>query len=443
LKLATRFKVWFRRKRRNRAARRRRAALREFVYLDEVSIFSLLASRLGPIATEFTENQRASLKAEVGGVGSSVEAGSQVLRKSTVQTSFKELYELETDSLMLRPIDHKTKRPKVDNIHDVILSKEVLIADGWIIDPENLSRGNLIEAEVQLEASDIFRVSSVLATILEIIDENPEMFGVEGPNLTQGKAAGRVLDKLLVGLVPVSGVAIDYQVIAIENKEWILHRKLLSGLSDRHSLQSYPLYIVGVAEQSLFWKDVRRVLFSNARFRVLCRLAQDALKNSWTPVKLAHILDLVKPGLGDQIDTLGSVVLASMVNASTADQTTDRRELVRNALIRYAMLLGEHYKQEITVTDLTTAGLLSDEQCDNFYNFETRRGAFNHISSFLKQRFDGNFDPLVVAQYRMVALVEAGLDPTGKPLPTGTSTAAPPSVVEKRFLDSEFVAIYW
>lgn len=443
MKLATRLKVWFRRKRRNRAARRQGAALREFVYLDEVSVFSLLASRLGPIATEFTENQRASLKAEVGGIGSSVEAGSQVLRKSIVQTSFKELYELERDSLALRPLDHKTKPPKVDDIRHALLSKEVLMADGWIIDPENLSRGNLIEAEVQLEASDIFRVSSVLSTILEIIDENPEMFGVEGPNLTQGKAAGRVLDKLLVGLVPVSGVAIDYQVVAVDNKEWIVHRKLLASLSDAKSLSAYPLHVVGVAEQSLFWKDVRRVLFSNARFRVLCRLSQDALTHSWTPVKLAHILDLVKPGLGDQIDTLGSVVLASMVNASSTDQTADRRELVRKALIRYAALLGEHYKEQVTVNDLTTAGLLSDERCDDFDTFEARRNAFNQIFTFMKQRLDVNFEPLVVAQYRMIALVEAGLDPIGKPLPANTSAAVPTTSAEKKFLDSEFVAIYW
>lgn len=434
--------MWVRRNRRKRAARRQEAALREFVYLDEVSVFSLIASRLGPVATEFTENQRASLKAEVGGIGSSVEAGSQVLRKSTVQTTFKELYELEIDSLAIRPIDQELKLPRINDIHDAIAIKDVLIADGWIIDPENLSRGKLIEAEVQLEASDIFRVSSVLSTILEIIDENPEMFGVESANLTQGKAAGRVLDKLLVGLVPVSGVAVDYQVVSVENKEWIIHSKLLSSLSGTPP-QSYPLYVVGVAEQSLFWKDVRRVLFSNARFRVLCRLAQDALKQSWTPVKLAHILDLVKPGLGGQIDTLGSVVLASMVNAGATDQTADRKRLVHDALIRYATLLSDHYHQTITIADLAAAGFPSDRQCEQFATLEERRRAFNEISTFLMQRFDAEFDPVVVAQYRSIALVEAGLDYSGQPLPTEAAVATPIAPAEKRFLDTEFVAIYW
>lgn len=439
--LSTRFRVWLRQKRRKSSARRQGAALREFVYLDEVSVFSLIASRLGPIATEFTENQRASLKAEVGTVGSSIEAGSQVLRKSTVQTSFKELYELEMESFAIRPIEHRVILPPVKTIEEAVAMKDILIADGLLVDPEDLSRGTLLEAELQLEASDIFRVSSVLSTILEIIDENPAMFGVETTNFSQGKAAGRVLDKLLVGLVPVNGVAVDYRVAAVDNKEWIVHRELLSKLTE--SPKTIPLHVVGVAEQSQFWKDVRRVLFSNARFRVLCRLGQDGLRPSWTPVKLAHILDLVKPGLGDQIDTLGSVVLASMVSASASDQSADRKKFARDALTRYAILLGEHFKTAVTSDDLAASGLSSDADCGDFETVEARRRAFNRVADFLKERFEVDSDPVVLAQYRTAALIEAGLDLTGKPLPANTATVTTTQTTEKRYLDSEFVAIYW
>jgi hypothetical protein len=441
LTLSTRFRVWLRQKRRKNSARRQGAALREFVYLDEVSVFSLIASRLGPIATEFTENQRASLKAEVGTVGSSIEAGSQVLRKSTVQTSFKELYELELESLAIRPIEHQVILPPVKTIEEAVAMKDILIADGLLVDPEDLSRGTVFEAEVQLEASDIFRVSSVLSTILEIIDENPAMFGVETTNFSQGKAAGRVLDKLLVGLVPVNGIAVDYRVVTVDNKEWIVHKDLLSNLTE--SSKTTPLHVVGVAEQSQFWKDVRRVLFSNARFRVLCRLAQDGLRPSWTPVKLAHILDLVKPGLGDQIDTLGSVVLASMVSASATDQSEDRKKFARDALTRYAILLGEHFKTVFTSDDLAASALPSDADCNDFKTVEARRRAFNRVADFLKERFGVDFDPVVLAQYRTAALIEAGLDLTGKPLPANTATVTMTQTTERRYLDSEIVAIYW
>ena len=57
----------FRRLRRARVQEYSHGPLREFVYLDEVSVYSLLASRKGGIATEFTENQTASLNSSVGG----------------------------------------------------------------------------------------------------------------------------------------------------------------------------------------------------------------------------------------------------------------------------------------------------------------------------------------------------------------------------------------
>ncbi len=74
------------------------APLRESVYLDDVSVYSLTASRLGSIATEFTDTETSTLGGEVeswlegfgGFAKGSVRAkssssrvqSSQVLRKS-------------------------------------------------------------------------------------------------------------------------------------------------------------------------------------------------------------------------------------------------------------------------------------------------------------------------------------------------------------------------
>ena len=56
--------TWFRNRTRTRSASSE--TLREFVYLDEVSVYSLLASREHGIATQFTERQTAALNSEVG-----------------------------------------------------------------------------------------------------------------------------------------------------------------------------------------------------------------------------------------------------------------------------------------------------------------------------------------------------------------------------------------
>ena len=106
MNLITRPRIWFRRRRLKRAAKKQQVApLREFVYLDEVSVYSLNASRLGSIAAEFSETRSSSLQSEVGssigagaegvakaGVNSRLLAGqareSQVVRTAIVQTVF-------------------------------------------------------------------------------------------------------------------------------------------------------------------------------------------------------------------------------------------------------------------------------------------------------------------------------------------------------------------
>ncbi|KAA0234619.1 MAG: ATP-dependent zinc metalloprotease FtsH [Acidimicrobiales bacterium] len=110
--LRSRWQGWRRRRRREKAAKDTTdAPLRECVYLDEVSVYSLLSSRIGALVTELTETETKSLTGEAEGIASSnvgiakgeararTEAtstrGTQVLRKSIVQTTFKELVEYE------------------------------------------------------------------------------------------------------------------------------------------------------------------------------------------------------------------------------------------------------------------------------------------------------------------------------------------------------------
>lgn len=463
MKFSIRLSRWFRQWRRKRASRKKQAVLREFVYLDEVSVYSLIASRLGPIATEFTETETSSLQVEASsslsaGVGiakgevqshalSGQTQGSQVLRKSIVQTTFKELYELEVDSLTMRPISQNLIPPKIYNIDELITALDKLATDGWILDPEKLARGQLLEVEVQLEADAIFRVSAVVSALLEIVQEDPKMFGLDlYGELMQVKSMDRILGKLLTGLVPVRGHADNYGVVKFGEKEWIVHRKLLNELKDTdlpHPIR--PLYIVGVAEQSLFWKDIRRVLFSNARFRVLCRMAQDGTQSSWTPIKLAHVLDAVAPGFANEIDAAGSGALAAMVNASKSNLNANRKQhLMKKALQTYAMLLIEHYCLSTTEQDMAHISFLSEQYCTSFNSQRERREAFEAIAQFLLVRFDLEREPMIVAQYRSAALADVGLDISGQPMPLVVpEDVAPSPNSEERFLDTEFVAIYW
>lgn len=298
MNLFTRLQAWFRRWRgKQESEGQNDAPLREFVYLDEVSVYSLMASRRGPIPAEFTDTKSTSSQEEIGSslgassgvakaelnsrMSTSQTQGSQVLRRSTVQATFKELYEkeVESDSLAMQPVSEDMEPPEIGSLEDLKAKREELQGLGWIIDPAKLTRGQLFEVEVRLEAEAIFQFNAVVSAILEIVQDDPETFGLErNETFDQVSAVNRILEKLLVNLVPVRGHAEDYEVVTLEEREWIVHRRLLHQLTGIDSLTTHPLYVVAVAEQSLFWKDIRRVLFSDARFRVLCRIGHDGLQ---------------------------------------------------------------------------------------------------------------------------------------------------------------------
>ncbi len=447
MKLPTRLERWYRRWVRRQASKRQGTTLREFVYLDEASVYSLIASRLGPIATDFTETETASLRVEAAStIGGSAEIGSQVLRKSIIQTTFKELYELEESSFAIRHIGEHLKPPSIYDLSDPLAGMDTPTAAGWIMDPEKLVRGQLLEVEVQLEAESIFRVNAVVSALLEIIEEVPEVFGLTMPDaLAQVRSVSRILGKLLTGLVPIRGIATEYSVVSLGDKEWIVHQRLLSTLPASRVRCTRPLCVVGVAEESLFWKDIRRVLFTRARYRALCRVGQDGLQDSWTPVKLAHVLDSLAPDLGHRVSTAGSDLLASITRSSIASKVPERKQqLIRFALVRYAMLLAGHYGISVTEQDLSGAGLPSEQHCAAFSNLKERREAFDEIAAFVLARSGLERDPSVVAGYREMALADADMDLSGQPTSLVAPVSAPlaPSPKE-RFLDTEFVAIYW
>lgn len=164
---------------------------REFVYLDEVSVRSILASQKGGIPTQFTETQTASQNSEVNSsvgvglsgtkanLGAKMQAGqvetTQVLRKAIIQTNFKELYDIEHSELVLR-LTNPDDLPSVDltrGLERILNSSE---RTDLLIDPHTLHRGDLLEVEVELEADPIYRMATIITTFFELTEDNKELF---------------------------------------------------------------------------------------------------------------------------------------------------------------------------------------------------------------------------------------------------------------------------
>ena len=142
MSLRDRFSRW-----RRQPAAGTQGELREFVYLDEISVFSLISSRLGSVATDYTATASTSSAGELAGTTgvsagvfktelkgrneASQAQGTQVLRKATVQATFKELYDLVESELLLRPAT--SAPPDLSGAKDLSAALEGVRSNGWAV----------------------------------------------------------------------------------------------------------------------------------------------------------------------------------------------------------------------------------------------------------------------------------------------------------------------
>jgi hypothetical protein len=438
----------WRRRRRLKAAQQAQTPLREFVYLDEVSVYSLMASRQGAIPSDYTESYSETSNRNVGGkiaakggvvgaeLGSQLESAntytSQVVRKSTVQAAFKEFFEGEEPKLALSPALPAESKPNVRSLDDLVRGLGRPEFDGWIVDPVELERGKLVELEVELHAESIFRVKSIVSAMHDIFKDNARLFEfVNQESLEQGLAVSRVLDALLVGLVPIRGSVEDYRCVDLNGREVLVRQELLRG----GGIESRSLALVGVTEEPLYWRDLRQVLFSSTRFRVLARLTHDGLREKWLPVKLGDVLREISPELGAQVKGFGELAL-SAGNRQMSDVQSLR---FRQALLLYAARrLSSH---GATVPRAMLDSVVETHEQGVGSN-SSRRAAFQAVEELVQ----GESEPAEateLAELRAGVLKEVGLDVDGSVLGhLGSGTSVQPEEQE-RLMEVEVVAIYW
>lgn len=138
---------WWTRRRRSSVgdvddSARIRPPLREFVYLDDVSLRSLLASQKGELTDQVTlllsqadEAELASsigasspvLKAEVRSrYQTTISQGSQTSRKAVVQSLFKELRELDWIDVAIQP---RSEAGGIRSVEDLLRTGAAVVAD--------------------------------------------------------------------------------------------------------------------------------------------------------------------------------------------------------------------------------------------------------------------------------------------------------------------------
>lgn len=448
-----------RRLKRIKAAKADATPLREFVYLDEVSVYSLLASRQGALPSEYTHIQTRSvtggLSSSIGatsgiakaGVSSRVESSqsesTQVLRKSSVQAAFRDLAAGEQGKLALSPLEAWQIPPRVASWQAVETGVATSSFDGWVIDPESLTRGELAEVEVELQASQIYRYSSIFSALEDIAEDGRSLFPAElHAKLRQMKAASSVLQRMLIGLTPLKCRALDYRVTNINGRPYIVHKRILAQFPNEQLPRCSSLYVAGVTEEALFWKDVRRVLFSGSRYRMLCRLNHSGLQSSWVPVKLVDVLSDIAPSLAKDIAEL-EVRIATRTPISSGPEE-GRQRLIR-AVMDFGADLASEYGRTLSQDDLLAS--LPEPWPGMTYQSEVerRREVFRLVADAVGQHLNISPDAYTVARLREAAILSAGLNLDGTLTTNSSSTADVVALNDDSgaIIDSEIVAIYW
>ena len=339
----------------------------------------------------------------------------------------------------------------VSTVHAVADLEERLdrpIKDAWLVDPNTIRRGELLEVAVELEADPIFRMASIITTFRELMEDNEHLFGNEiTAQLPQMRSMAQILEGLLVGLVPIRGRLVDYKSTQIGGCDVLVHRLLLEQMPPDTRPKAYPVFVVGVTQRDLFWKDIRRVLFSQAQYTVFCRLAISGLADRWHPVKVADVLAGLSPEFDELIrefsERAGQAMTATV---GTSPTLIGQDEQSGTDIIKaYVEVLVTHHAGTLN-PDVTDDMIQSISlKHDWLSSVDGRRAVFSKVTQRVDEALGVETSGEVAYKLRDAAMHNAGLAGAHAPQASSASghDAAPVPSGHERFLDAEIIAIYW
>ncbi|WP_454852452.1 DUF6414 family protein [Promicromonospora soli] len=446
------WKNWRSERRRVKAIRlAKERPLREFVYLDETSVTSLLVSQTGTVPETVSHGTTVAEEAELSGKLSAgvptvgkAESGSryqtsnsstvQISRKAVVQSVFRELRDLELNYVLKSPVGPVDKLSSAGDI--------ATVASPAAVAASRLERGELVEIDVVLEVHPVFRMGTMISEFTAMVEEWPAMSDTAGQAgesmLRETQPVSKLLQRLLAGLIPISAKAVDYSVVTVDGCEYVAHNDAISDLN----LPRRPLMVVGVTEHLGYWKDIRRVLFSSGRFTMLCRVSRDGLQDTWTPVKLADLFGEIAPSLVEQINVASRAGLEG-VGAPPTESSDDNAFTKALFIYRDKLLSASGAELSTGVgADLSVAMLKMGTEA---VSASKERQAFASVRKAIEDASNdelADVDADADLRARQEARSEAGVALLA-PEEEKHSVVEPPAPENERLLDVEVVAIYW
>lgn len=254
--------------------------LREFVYLDEISVRSLLASTgEGGIVSETVDEEMrrrrsgssagGSLSAGPASINSKV-SGQREHLKTTVETRNYDLIQSKF-----------TRLYKSEVVEKKLSLDQIPIGDEPIDEPfsgipaSDLTRGDVVELRVNLSANFLFRLYRTIDYFAEAFEDQIDSDTEEMLELI-GSSLGNC--------IPVVGNAVDYKVVTRDEKTVMLSDEL-NAKTDAADLE-----VVTLLNLDNLWVDPIQTLFNNDRFVIYCRV-EDVDIDRWYPLKVTRAIN--------------------------------------------------------------------------------------------------------------------------------------------------------
>jgi hypothetical protein len=319
--------------------------LREFVYLDEISVRSLLASTgEGGIVSE-TVDEEMRRRRSGSSVGSAVSAG-----PSSVNAKLSEEREYQRTTVETRNYDliqsKFTKLYKSDVVEKKLSLDQIPDEDELVDDPfsglatSELARGDVVELRVNISANLLFR-------LYQTIDYFADAFESQIDSETEDML--ELIGSSLGNRIPVVGKAVDYKVVEKEDEKIV---KCSAELGNDETEDAEDLEVVTLLNLDSLWVDPIQTLFNNDRFVVYCRV-EDVDIDRWYPLKVTRAINsLSKPAaenLNQEFERGLQEVRRQLSEIQNfTDWSTDSVAQWNQDIQQYTKSLEEEYGQDVS-----------------------------------------------------------------------------------------------
>lgn len=434
---------WFRRRHPTARALPRgvSGSMREFVYLDEIAVTSLVSSLLGSVAEGSTESLTREFLAEVstsqdarvpgfyqGSVGGKVggKSGSSLStqRKANIQASFGELEVALKERYVLKvpeslPRNFEASPKSLDRALDARHAVNV----------RDLARGKPFTLNVELELDESYSILALVETFSEFAKESELIGHAAAEALSPAQAVGRILRMMMGGLVPLVCPTPGLRAVTRDSEEYVMPADLAEMLGGEWHVAE--LRVVAICEEAAFWKDIRRVGFERGEYRVTGRVARDSLQSSWSPIKMSDVVRRYFPEVATQLDALPAIMSESMRSAKSVPTPSGA---ITAALLDFSLRLAHSHKRELD-PDTMSRLLEVPEAGASYETPDEWRPAFDRAASILGDDWGLQFTSEELLEARAMML-----NPRIQPPP---QVPASPPPREVRYLEADVIAIHW